>query len=65
MEGTTPNVASAARRRTLQQKDAPSEQDIAARAHEIFQDRGGTDGRDLDDWLEAENELSNGLKKKS
>ena len=37
-----------------------SEQEIALRAHEIFQQRGGTDGRDLDDWLQAERELSNG-----
>lgn len=30
---------------------------IAARAHEIFQSRGGEHGRDLDDWLQAEREV--------
>jgi hypothetical protein len=35
---------------------------IAIRAHEIYRERGGTDGRDLDDWLQAERELSNGHK---
>ena len=30
---------------------------IAARAHELYERRGGSDGRDLDDWLEAEREI--------
>ena len=30
---------------------------VAKRAYEIYQNRGGTDGADLDDWLEAEREL--------
>ena len=30
---------------------------IAARAHEIFQSRGGEHGHDLDDWLQAEREV--------
>lgn len=30
---------------------------IAARAHEIFQSRGGGLGHDLDDWLQAEREV--------
>jgi hypothetical protein len=30
---------------------------IALRAYEIYQARGGTDGSDLDDWLQAEREL--------
>jgi len=37
---------------------APSEQEIAARAYEIFLGRGATDGGDLDDWLQAERELT-------
>ncbi len=28
-------------------------QRIAVRAYELYQERGGRDGRDLDDWLEA------------
>ena len=31
---------------------------VAARAYELYLRRGGGDGRDLDDWLEAERELS-------
>lgn len=30
---------------------------ISTRAYEIFQNRGGEHGRDLDDWLQAENEV--------
>src|SRR5947199_1679041 len=36
-----------------------SREQIALRAYEIYQERGGTDGADLDDWLEAERELQN------
>ena len=32
--------------------------EIARRAYEIFLARGGAPGRDLDDWLQAETELS-------
>lgn len=35
-----------------------SEQEIAARAYEIFLKRGASHGHDLDDWLEAERELA-------
>jgi hypothetical protein len=30
---------------------------IARRAHEIYEARGGNDGKDLDDWLQAEREV--------
>jgi len=45
-------------------KKRPSAQEIAARAHELFESRGGENGRDLDDWLQAEQELfeKNGYK---
>jgi hypothetical protein len=33
---------------------------IAKRAYEIFQQRGGRHGADLDDWLEAERQLKRG-----
>jgi hypothetical protein len=35
-----------------------SDRDIARRAFEIYCERGGDHGRDLDDWLQAERELS-------
>ena len=33
---------------------------IAIRAFEIFKERGGMDGQDLDDWFRAEQEVLNG-----
>ena len=33
---------------------------IASRAYEIFVQRGGEHGRDLDDWVAAERELAGG-----
>jgi hypothetical protein len=39
----------------------PTESEIAARAYEIFLSRGASDGQDLDDWLQAERELTTGI----
>ena len=36
----------------------PSDEEIAARAYELFQARGAAPGNDLDDWLQAEQELT-------
>lgn len=33
---------------------------VARRAYEIYQNRGGDHGADLDDWLEAERQLKPG-----
>jgi len=30
---------------------------IARRAHELYEQRGGTHGNDLEDWLRAEREI--------
>ncbi len=38
-------------------QDGPSQEEIERRAHRIYLERGGTHGRDLDDWLQAEREL--------
>jgi hypothetical protein len=35
-----------------------SDEEVAIRAHEIFMNRGGEHGRDLDDWMQARKELS-------
>jgi hypothetical protein len=35
----------------------PSEEEIRMRAYRRYLERGGSDGRDFDDWLEAEREL--------
>jgi|SRR5580658_4070897 hypothetical protein len=36
----------------------PMEEQIAARAYELYLRRGGEDGRDLEDWLLAEDEVN-------
>ena len=35
----------------------PLEERIRQRAHEIYLKRGGEDGSELDDWLQAEQEI--------
>jgi DUF2934 family protein len=35
----------------------PMEQQIQQRAYELYEQRGRTDGYDLDDWLQAEYEI--------
>ncbi len=35
----------------------PGPDEIAKRAYEIYLSRGGTPGRDVDDWLQAEQQL--------
>lgn len=36
---------------------APAHEEIALRAYELYVQRGGAAGRELDDWLQAESEL--------
>ena len=38
-------------------KHTPSRQEIRLRAYEIYLERGGLPGNELDDWLQAEREL--------
>lgn len=42
-------------------KDERVQQMIRARAYEIFERRGRAHGHDLDDWLQAENEILSNL----
>jgi len=42
------------RRRTAR---VVADRDIARRAYELYMQRGGEDGHDLEDWLQAEREL--------
>jgi hypothetical protein len=39
-------------------KSRPSQDDIAARAYEIYLERGATPGDPMQDWLRAERELA-------
>jgi Protein of unknown function (DUF2934) len=36
-----------------------SKEEIAHRAYELYVQRGGEPGKDVEDWVRAENELSN------
>jgi len=38
-------------------EDLPLDERIRQRAHEIYLERGGQDGSDLEDWLQAEQEI--------
>lgn len=40
-----------------QMSKLPLEEQIRQRAHEIYLQRGGQDGSELDDWLQAEEEV--------
>jgi hypothetical protein len=42
----------------MSDKNTPNADQIRVRAYEIYLARGGEDGRDLSDWVEAERELS-------
>ena len=35
----------------------PTHEDIARRAYQLYEERGGEHGRDLEDWFQAEREL--------
>ena len=35
----------------------PTREEIELRAYQIYVDRGGTDGHDVEDWMQAEREL--------
>lgn len=39
----------------------PSDEAIRLRAYELFCSRGGEPGHEVDDWLQAEQELRHGL----
>jgi hypothetical protein len=40
-----------------QKETLPLDEQIRQRAHEIYLQRGGQDGSDWDDWLQAEQEV--------
>jgi len=40
------------------ERPKPRAEDIARRAYAIYEERGRVDGADLDDWLQAERELT-------
>lgn len=57
-EAPAPKAKKAARTKTK-----PTQDQIAARAYEIYLERGATPGDPMQDWLRAESELSAPRKK--
>ena len=55
IDGGQPGAEVEQRDRLLQ---AASEQEIRLRAYEIYLERGAQPGRELEDWLQAERELT-------
>ncbi len=43
--------------KTVRTAAFPTEEQIAMRAHQLFLERGGAPGFELEDWLQAEREL--------
>ncbi len=43
---------------SLSAEARPSREEIELRAYQIYIERGGAHGQDVDDWLQAEHELS-------
>jgi hypothetical protein len=52
-----PNSATQAESAETPAADSPRLEEIRIRAYEIYIERGGEPGYDLDDWLQAEREL--------
>ena len=48
---------------TLDQVSPQLEQQIRSRAYELYEQRGRTDGYEVDDWLRAETEITSGKPK--
>lgn len=42
----------------VDQASPEHEQQIRSRAYELYEERGRTDGQDMDDWLRAESEIT-------
>jgi hypothetical protein len=51
------NWGSSYRASTAIEESSPTKEQIEARAHELYLQRGSLDGYHLDDWLQAEKEL--------
>ncbi len=54
----TPKSSLLAMKKERAAKSAPTREDIARRAYEIYLERGGAPGHELEDWTRAERELT-------
>jgi hypothetical protein len=57
-----PQLDQAADTRRMSMGSAPSEEDIRLRAYHKYLARGGDHGSELDDWVEAEQELKRNVR---
>jgi len=53
----TVKTSSSASKKAGAVKSAPTQEDIARRAYQIYLERGGAPGHELEDWTRAEREL--------
>ena len=58
-KNTRPRVSKAATPQpSIVERQPPTERDIALRAYQLFIQRGGQHGYDVEDWLLAQRQLS-------
>jgi Protein of unknown function (DUF2934) len=60
---SSPRPASAQGGSQAAARKSPLTEDIERRAYDIYLSRGGADGNDVDDWLQAERQVLEELKK--
>ncbi len=56
-------TASPAVKKAKKAKAQPTQEEIALRAYHIYLERGSTPGNPFEDWLRAEQELTEGVSK--
>lgn len=61
-QAETPVKAGPSAAIATQSGQTPTADQIARRAYELYQQRGGRPGRDFEDWIQAERELRSGAR---
>ena len=61
---TAAKSATAASRKSQEPNARPAMEEIRLRAYEIYMRRGQSEGQDLNDWFQAENELIEEIRKR-
>lgn len=55
-QASAENQSAVPRQSTVPRDDRVSDEEIRARAYELYLERGAENGNDIEDWLRAENE---------
>jgi hypothetical protein len=58
MKATSPTAIPNSKPMKVTKPSPDLQEQIRRRAHELYEQRGRDDGHELDDWLQAESELS-------